>query len=248
MQTRSHEINVSLPKGVVTVSALSALPPAARGLLVLAHGAGAGMHHAFLKDVAAALYARKIGTLRYQFPFMEKAAPGNGFTRTDSPATAVATVAAAVQLAQILAPDTPLFAGGKSFGGRMTTTAAAEEKLGPVRGLICFGFPLHPAKKPDTKRAEHLSDVRLPILFLQGTRDDLADLKLMKEVASELGSIAQLHIVEGADHSFATLKSSGRSAAQVFDELADAVDAFVSSLTPLDLSPRTFSPLRANDS
>lgn len=173
------------------------------------------MRHPFLEEVSRRLAERRIGTLRYQFPYMEK---GSG--RTDSPAVATATVRAASELARSEFPALPLFAGGKSFGGRMTSTAQAEAPLPGVRGLVFLGFPLHPPKRPGITRAEHLSKVGVPMLFLQGTRDDLADLELIREVTAGMADRATVHVVEGGDHSFAVLKRSGRTAEQVMDELA----------------------------
>ena len=197
------------------VSALLMLPAKARMMLALAHGAGAGMSHPFLASLAAELAAAGVATLRYQFPYMEQRRGS-----PDSPAVATATVAAAVHAAWEQAPDLPLFAGGKSFGGRMTSQAAAEGLLSGVRGLVFVGFPLHPPNKPGTKRAEHLKQVTVPMLFLQGTRDTLADLTLLKPICKDLGSRATLHIIETADHSFHMLKKSGKTDAQALRELA----------------------------
>jgi len=202
-------------EGAGEVSAILIRPAAARRLLVLAHGAGAGMTHPFLEKLARELGEAGVATFRYQFPYMEqrRRAP-------DSPSVAMATVAAAVRAAAMAAAGLPLLAGGKSFGGRMSSQAASQGLLEGVRGLVFFGFPLHPPNKPSTKRAEHLEKVKIPMLFLQGTRDTLADLKLMKPLCSSLGSRAELHVIETADHSFHVLKSSGRSDAEVLHELA----------------------------
>jgi predicted alpha/beta-hydrolase family hydrolase len=202
-------------EGAGEVSALLMLPGKARVMLALAHGAGAGMSHPFLASLATELAAAGVATLRYQFPYMEQRRGS-----PDSPAVATATVAAAVRTAWEQAPDLPLFAGGKSFGGRMTSQAAAEGLLSGVRGLVFFGFPLHPPNKPGTKRAEHLKQVTVPMLFLQGTRDTLADLTLLKPICKDLGSQATLHIIEAADHSFHMLKKSGKTDAQALQELA----------------------------
>ncbi|NKE67883.1 alpha/beta hydrolase [Ramlibacter sp. RBP-2] len=215
-------LNISLPSGT-SVSALLCAPPQASALFVFGHGAGAGMHHPFMADLAAALGERGVATLRYQFPFMEQASK-----RPDAPAVAQAAVRAAVAEAAARLPDVPLYAGGKSFGGRMTSQAQAAQPLG-VRGLVFIGFPLHPAGKPGTQRAEHLAEVQVPMLFLQGTRDALADLALVRATASQLGKRATLHVVEGADHSFHVLVRSGRSDSQVLQELADAMAAWMSS-------------------
>src|SRR6202790_513976 len=200
------------------VSALLLLPPSATCLLVLAHGAGAGMSHTFMTATADRLAGDNVATFRYQFPYMEhrRGVP-------DKQPVLTATVAAAVRIATQLAPDLPLFAGGKSMGGRMTSLAASEQKLETVRGLIFFGFPLHPPKRPSLKRAPHLHLVKLPMLFLQGTRDNLADLTLLRPICESLGPQTTLHIIEGADHSFHVLKRSGRTDSQVLAELSTPV-------------------------
>jgi predicted alpha/beta-hydrolase family hydrolase len=187
-------------------------PEGAWALYVFAHGAGAGMEHAFMTAMSQALHAEGIATLRYEFPYMEE-----GKRRIDPPAVLHARVREAVQAGA--AQGLPLFAGGKSMGGRMTSQAQALEPLPGVRGLAFIGFPLHPSKQPGTKRAEHLSQVRVPMLFLQGTRDELADLSLLQPIVAGLPT-ATLHIVEGADHSFHVLKRSGRTDADVLRELA----------------------------
>jgi hypothetical protein len=207
------------------VSALLLVPERARTLYVLAHGAGAGMRHPFMDAIAQRLAARDIGTLRYQFPSME-ARRG----RPDPEPVAVATVRAAVAAAREAAPGLTLLAGGKSFGGRMTSRAAAEGLEG-VAGLVFLGFPLHPAGRPGVSRAEHLERVALPMLFLQGTRDTLADLALLRPVIERLGARATLRVIEHADHSFHVLQRSGRSDAEVLDELADAIAAWREGLT-----------------
>jgi len=203
------------------VNHLLDLPPGARALLVLAHGAGAGMRHPFMTDVGAAIAARGIGVLRYEFPYMEERRP-----RPDRPDVATARVREAVAEAARLAPGLPLLAGGKSFGGRMTSTAQAAAPLAGVRGLVFLGFPLHAPKRPSSERSAHLDSVRVPMLFLQGTRDDLADLGLIREVTARLGARATLHVVDDANHSFDVRKSSGRTRADVLAELADAVARF----------------------
>src|SRR5213595_1500630 len=207
------------------VSGLLLRPDGARLLYVLAHGAGAGMRHPFLEVVAQRLAERSIATLRYQFPYMEQRG-----RRPDPPAVAAATVRAAVIEAARVAPGLPLVAGGKSFGGRMTSTAQAEAPLPGVRGLLFLGFPLHPPGRPDDKRAQHLAQVRIPMLFLQGTRDEFADLTLLRPVVQRLGERATLHLVEGGDHSFHVLKRSGRTDAEVMGELVDAIAAWTSRL------------------
>jgi predicted alpha/beta-hydrolase family hydrolase len=213
--------------GAGDVSALFLRPPDAHRLLVLAHGAGAGMAHPFMESLAAELATVGVATLRYQFPYME-----HRTRRPDSPAVATATVVAAVAAAAAAAPDLPLYAGGKSFGGRMTSQAAAAHPLDGVRGLVFVGFPLHPPKQPSTKRADHLSRVSVPMLFLQGTRDDLADLSLLRPVCEHLASRATLHVIDGADHSFHVLKRSGKTDAEVLRELAHAAASFSPTAAP----------------
>jgi predicted alpha/beta-hydrolase family hydrolase len=205
-----------------TVSALLIAPPRARACYAFAHGAGAGMTHASMETVARGLGTRGIASLRYQFPYMDK-----GGKRPDSPAVAHATVRAAVAEAGRRCDGLPLIAGGRSFGGRMTSQAQALSPLPGVRGLAFFGFPLHPAGKPSSDRATHLADVEIPMLFLQGTRDALAELKLLEPVVKVLGSRATLRLLEGADHSFHVLKSSGRNDREVMDEALDAFAAWV---------------------
>jgi hypothetical protein len=200
------------------VSGLLLQPEDARLLYVLAHGAGAGMRHPFLEALARGLAERGVGTLRYEFPYMERRA-----RRPDPPGVATATVRAAVAEATRLAPGLPLVAGGKSFGGRMTSTAQASEPLPGVRGLVFLGFPLHPPGRPDDTRARHLDAVRIPMLFLQGDRDEFAELRLLRPVVKGLGTRATLHLVEGGDHSFKVLKRSGRTDGDVMGELVEAI-------------------------
>ena len=206
------------------VPGLLQLPPQAIACYVLAHGAGAGMTHSFMSAIADGLSQRRVATLRYQFPYMEQ-----GSKRPDRPALAHATVRAAVGAAARFAPALPLFAGGKSFGGRMTSQAQAETPLPGVRGLGFLGFPLHPANKPSDERALHLSHVRVPMLFLQGTRDALADRGLLTAAVARLGNIATLIPIEGADHSFHVPVRSGRTDAQVLAEVLDALVAWMES-------------------
>jgi len=196
-------------------------PPDARALLILAHGAGAGMRHPFLERMAQVLAERAVATYRYEFLYMEKRAG-----RPDPPAVAEARVREAVLDAARVAPGLPRFAGGKSFGGRMTSQAQAREPLPGVGGLVFLGFPLHPPGRPATSRADHLDDVLIPMLFLQGSRDEFAGLDLLKPVVKRLGKRVTLHIVEGGDHSFKVLKRTGRTEADVMNELADTITAW----------------------
>jgi predicted alpha/beta-hydrolase family hydrolase len=197
------------------VSAILVRPQSAESLLVLAHGAGAGMNHPFMQSLATELAAVKVATLRFQFPYMEQQRK-----IPDRPPVLTATIAAAVRAAAEAAPNLPLFAGGKSLGGRMTSLAAAERGLDGVQGLIFFGFPLHPPNQPGTKRADHLREVKLSMLFLQGTRDKLAELGLLRPICAALGSRATLHVTDTADHSFHVLKSSGKTDAAVLQEIS----------------------------
>jgi uncharacterized protein len=206
----------------VRVSGLLLTPPDARACYVLAHGAGAGMNHPFLASVAAELQQRGIATLRYQFPYMER-----GPKRPDPPRLAQATVRAAIAAAAHALPELPLIAGGKSFGGRMTSQAQAQEPLPGVHGLAFLGFPLHPAGKPSRERAKHLFDVRIPMLFLQGTRDALAVLDELEPVCEALGDRATLKLFQDADHSFHVPARSGRKDAQVRSEVLDALAAWI---------------------
>ena len=203
-------------EGTREVSALLLQPAKARCLLVLAHGAGAGMQHPFMEKLADELACAGVATWRYQFPYMQEQRHV-----PDAPKVLAATVAAAVCAAGDAAPGLPLLAGGKSMGGRMTSQAAAEGLLDVVSGLVFFGFPLHPPNRPGTARAAHLANVAAPMLFLQGTRDAFADLKLLAPVTAQLGSRATLHIIATADHSFHVLKSSGRTEAEALRELAE---------------------------
>ena len=204
------------------VSALLNRPSQARACFVFAHGAGAGMTHSFMETVASGLCERGVATLRYQFPYMEK-----GSKRPDPPAIAHAAVRAAVAEAGRSCPGLPLIAGGKSFGGRMTSQAQAAAPLAGVRGLAFLGFPLHPAGKPSSDRAKHLADVHIPMLFLQGTRDNLAEVALLEPVVRGLGPSAKLHLVDGADHSFHVLARSGRHDRDVMNEILDAFSAWI---------------------
>jgi predicted alpha/beta-hydrolase family hydrolase len=201
-----------------SVSGLLLAPPRPRALYLLAHGAGAGMAHPFMHAVASGLAERDIATLRYQFPYMEE-----GGRRPDPARLAHATVRAAAAAACRLAPALPLVAGGKSFGGRMTSQAQAASALPGVRGLAFLGFPLHPAKRPSEERAKHLFDVQVPMLFLQGARDPLAEPRLLSSVAERLGARASLHLFQDADHSFHVPARSGRKDAEVRREMLDTL-------------------------
>lgn len=216
---------VRIEVGTQAVSGLMLRPPAAKALFLFAHGAGAGMHHQAMASNAEGLAARRIATLRYQFLYMEK-----GSKRPDGPKLAHAVVRAAAARAVELAPELPLFAGGRSFGGRMTSQAQAEEPLPGVKGLAFLGFPLHPAGKPGIDRADHLTCIKIPTLFISGSRDALAEMDLLQPVISDLGDRARLHTVDQADHSFKVAKKSGRSSADAEAEALDALDGWVSSL------------------
>ena len=212
--TAGKEIHFGVNEKVGAVSGLLLKPGDASALLLLAHGAGAGMRHRFLEQAAVKLAEANVATLRYQFPYMEKR-----IKRPDSEAVLIDTVCASIAAAKKVAGDLPIFAGGKSMGGRMTSLAAARQLLESVRGLIFFGFPLHAAGRPGAERGAHLAAIDVPMLFLQGSRDALADLKLLKPLCSGLAKRAELFIVKGGDHSFHMLKSSGRSDEDVMDEV-----------------------------
>ena len=221
----SKDVQIAVNAKAGMVSALMLRPPSAKALLVIAHGAGAGMRHRFMEDSAAKLAANGIATLRYQFPYMEKQQ-----RRPDPPAIACAAVRAAVAAAARAAPGLPLIAGGKSFGGRMTSTAQSQEPLPGVVGLAFLGFPLHPPGQPGVTRAQHFDGVNVPLLFLQGDRDEFAELILLRQVVQRLGKSALLRVVKGGDHSFNVPKSSGRTAEDGRAELADAIVAWADSL------------------
>ena len=212
-------------EGADGVSGLLIAPAGARACYVFAHGAGAGMAHPFMAAVANELAGRSVATLRYQFPYMER-----GSKRPDPPKIAQATVRAAVAEAARLVPGLALFAGGKSFGGRMTSQAQAASPLPEVTGLVFFGFPLHPAGKPSDERAKHLAGVAIPMLFLQGTRDELADLELLRPVIHALGDRATLELFQDADHSFHVPARTGRKDAEVRAEVLDALARWIDRL------------------
>ena len=220
-----RDLEIDVGGGISRVPGLLLRPPDTWLLYVLAHGAGAGMRHRFMDTIAEALAARGIATLRYEFPYMSA-----GSRRPDPPPVLQATVRAAVAEAARLAPDLPLVAGGKSLGGRMTSGAQAREPLAGLRGLVFLGFPLHPPKQPGVSRAEHLARVGIPMLFLQGTRDELADLELITGVCRDLGPRATLHVVDGANHAFEVLKRSGRTDEEVREEVVRTIEEWCRAL------------------
>jgi uncharacterized protein len=225
MSTGSNErLTIDVGAGQ-RVSALYDWTEGARAVFVLAHGAGAGMEHPSMQAVATGLGKRGIATLRYQFPYMERK-----IRRPDPPALCHATVRAAVAQASRLAPDLPLIAGGRSFGGRMTSQAQAQTALARVLGLAFLAFPLHPAGRPGTERAVHLREIDLPLLFIQGTRDELADLGLLRPLVASLGTRATLHLLEDADHSFHVPARTGRKDSAVQEEALDALCGWLDSL------------------
>jgi predicted alpha/beta-hydrolase family hydrolase len=219
--SESQPVTITV-SGTQRVSGLLLAASGARACYVLAHGAGAGMTHPFMAAVANGLAERGVATLRYQFPYMEQRSK-----RPDAPKVAHAAVRAAVAEASRLVPELALFAGGKSFGGRMTSQAQAVSPLPGVRGLVFLGFPLHPAGQPSTDRAKHLFDVQIPMLFLQGTRDSLADLALVESLCKDLGARAALKVFQEADHSFHVPARTGRRDPDVLVELLDALARWV---------------------
>ena len=220
----AEKVAISLPDGTATAGLLKAGDdPAA--CVVLAHGAGAGMQHPFMSAVASGLSDRGIATLRFDFPYMHR-----GAKVPDRPPIAQTAVRAAVELAGMRLPSVPRFAGGKSFGGRMTSEVQAEAPLPGVRGLVFLGFPLHPAGKPSKSRAEHLTRVGIPMLFVQGSRDTLADIDLLRPVVADLRPLGTLVEIEAADHSFHVPAKSGRTDAQVLAEMLDAVADWITRL------------------
>lgn len=216
----ARPVTIALSDGAV--SGLWREPPGAKALLVLAHGAGAGMTHKSMTAIADGLAARGVASLRYNFPYMER-----GSRRPDQPKVAHEAVRAAARDAATRAPALPLFAGGKSFGGRMTSQAQAISPLPNTRGLVFFAFPLHPAGKPGAERAEHLDDVAAPMLFVQGSRDSLARLDLLNAVVARLSPRATLHLAEEADHSFHAPAKTGRKDAEILAEILDAACAWI---------------------
>jgi predicted alpha/beta-hydrolase family hydrolase len=224
--TKTQALDIEVGAGT-RVSGILMTPLESKACFVVAHGAGAGMLHPFMEKLANDLAARRIATLRYQFPYMEKLS-----RRPDPPALCHATVRAAVQGARTLLPSLPLFAGGKSFGGRMTSQAQAAIPLADVRGLIFLGFPLHPPKQPSDARAEHLSKVRVPMLFLQGARDEFAQPTLLNPVISRLGVLATLRVLPDADHSFRVPARGHTTHDQINDEMLDALTGWVDVMAP----------------
>ena len=220
----SEELSIEVD-GSTHVPGLLQRASAARVMLVLAHGAGAGMRHAFLAELAYGLAQRGIDTLRYEFPYMSR-----GSRRPDAPPLCHATVRAAVEAARRIAPTFPLFAGGKSFGGRMTSQAQAIDALPGVRGLVFLGFPLHPPQQPSAARAAHLARIEVPMLFLQGTRDEFARQAHLMPVIESLGARARLELLRDADHSFHVPVRSGRTDTEVREEMLAAIAAFSSAL------------------
>jgi predicted alpha/beta-hydrolase family hydrolase len=220
----AQPLKLTLENGA-SVSALLLRPENACACFVFAHGAGAGMSHPFMETVATGLCDRGIATLRYQFPYMER-----GSKRPDAPAVAHAAVRAAVAEAARRCSGLPLIAGGKSFGGRMTSQAQAIAPLPGVRGLAFLGFPLHPPGKPSVARAEHLSDINIPMLFLQGTRDDFAETTMLEPVVKGLGGLASLHVVQEGDHSLHVPARSGRNDREAMNEVLDELSAWIDGL------------------
>lgn len=221
----TRELRIATATSCGSVSALLRRPPRAAWMLALGHGAGAGMNHAFMAALTSRLAERRIATLRYRFPYREA-----GRRRPDRAPILEATCRAAIAAAAELAGELPLLAGGKSMGGRMTARAVAERPPAGLRGLVFFGFPLHPAGRPGVERAAHLHRVPAPMLFLQGDRDRLADLELLEPICHELADRATLRVIAGADHGFHVLKRSGRNDDEVLDELADATAAWAAQL------------------
>jgi predicted alpha/beta-hydrolase family hydrolase len=216
------------------VSGLLQAPPEARACYIMAHGAGAGMAHPFMAAMANGLAERGIATLRYQFPYMEQ-----GSKRPDTPKLAQATVRAAVAEASRLVPELALFAGGKSFGGRMTSQAQAAAPLSGVRGLVFLGFPLHPAGRPSDERGAHLLAVQIPMLFVQGTRDQLADLQLLQTLVGQLGARATLKLFQDADHSFHVPARTGRKDSEIMAEMSDVLADWIGKAIPRTKGPRS---------
>jgi predicted alpha/beta-hydrolase family hydrolase len=221
-KVRTKNVRFQASESAGSVSGILKMPESASALYVLAHGAGAGMRHHFMETISDLLAKQGIATFRYQFPYTEA-----GRKRPDPAGILTSTVRNAVAKARAIGGGLPMFAGGKSMGGRMTSQAQASEPLAGVKGIAFLGFPLHAPGRHDALRADHLKNVKIPMLFLQGTRDSLADLELMRPMCKELGRRAKLHIVDGGDHSFKVLKRSGRHDDEVMDELAVTITTWV---------------------
>ncbi len=219
---KQTDIHFTVDEAIGAVTATLTLPPGAQWLFVFAHGAGAGMHHPFLRSMSEILCNHSIATFRYQFPYMEQ-----GKRPPDRAEILQKTVRRAVETAREHAPDLSIVAGGKSMGGRMTSQAYAHASIPGVRGLIFVGFPLHPAKKPSLKRGKHLHNLSIPMIFIQGTRDTLADMNLITSTCNSLGPHAHLHVVDGADHAFHVLKRSGRTNREVQSEIGHAISKWI---------------------
>lgn len=215
-------LHFKVSENIGEVSAIFSSPKNPKAIFVFAHGAGAGMNHKFMEEVSSNLVSFDIAVFRYQFPYMEK-----GKRSPDYPNVLLKTVQAAVEKAESIYKELPIFAGGKSLGGRMTSTAASKNLIPQIKGIIFFGFPLHAPGKPSSDRAEHLYEVKVPMLFLQGTRDKLADLNLLKPVIKKIGRKASLKIIEGADHSFHVLKSFKKSDSEIIEELSKLASSWM---------------------
>jgi uncharacterized protein len=237
MKPDAEPLRISVDESL-SVAGLLLWPAQAKACYVFAHGAGAGMTHPFMINVAEGLFDRGIATLRYQFPYMEK-----GARRPDAPAVAHAAVRAAVTEAARRWPNLPLLAGGKSYGGRMTSQAQASQPLPGVRALVFFGFPLHPVGKPSTERARHLADVHVPMLFIQGTRDKLAEPALIQKVVKTLKAHASLREVAGADHGLHVPARSGRRDADVLNRALDTLMLWLASITENGRVPSICGPI-----
>lgn len=229
MKHTVQNIKFIVSKNAGEVSGILTLPHSPELFFIFAHGAGAGMKHAFMEKVSVALAEVNIGVLRYNFPYAEK-----NYKRPDPAPILLEAVSSACKVAREYVKNVPLFAGGKSMGGRMSSMAASDNMLSDLRGIIFFGFPLHAPGKPSDSRAEHLFSVKVPMLFLQGSRDKLADLKLLHPVITQLKDNATLHVIEGADHSFQMLKSAGRTNEEVITELAKKAKEWCRTIKPIE--------------
>jgi uncharacterized protein len=223
----AKEIHFVVSETAGVMSGLLLKPKHAVSLLVFAHGAGAGMRHRFIEDLSQRLAGLGVATMRYQFPYMEKRVK-----RPDSEGVLIATVQAALTAAEKYSDALPIFAGGKSMGGRMTSLTLAKAPMDKLHGLIFFGFPLHAPGAPSAERGKHLADVQVPMLFIQGSRDALADLKLLKPLCAQLDGRAELFVVEGGDHSLHMAKRSGRTDSEVLDEVAAKTSSWMAARSP----------------